>query len=192
MKYKLNCYGWEAEFLAKTLTNEQVQKINELKEKKEADELWEIRFDLEELDIEIWDGDLFHITKPLDNGTMTFEVEDENGEIVLNFGIDDVSDIYEMIEDFDDYNSHEAYPEENKNVYISVDESKGGLFYCEFESDELPIPSDFACSPSSVDTPDDEWDIIDSIYFKGQKLEVTDYLDNWGKSSSVKIFEIQK
>jgi len=191
MKYKLNCYGWEGEFLAKTLTNEQVEKVKQFKEERGVDELWEIRFDLEELGIDIWNGDLFHISKPLDNGTLIFEVEDENGEIVLKFGYEDITDIHDMIEDFDEYVSHEAYPEENKNVYISIDESKGGLFYCEFESDEPPKPMDFACAPGSVDTPDGEWDIIDSIYFRGQKLEVTDYLDNRGKSSSVEIYEVE-
>jgi hypothetical protein len=189
MKYKLNCYGWEAEFIGKVLTNEQVQQIKDLREEKGVDELWEIRFDLEELGIEIWDGDLFHLSKPLHNGTMCFEVEDENGEIVLKFGIEDTSDIYEVIEDFDEYNSHEAFPEENKNIFITIDESKGGLFYCEFESDELPTPADFACSSGSVDTPDGDWDFVDSVFFKGNKLEVTDYLDNWGKAATVEIYE---
>ncbi len=48
------------------------------------------RFDLESLDIDIYDGDLFHINKALDNDTMIFELEDENGNSVLSFGIGDI------------------------------------------------------------------------------------------------------
>lgn len=189
MRYKLNCYGWEAEFIGKTLTNEQVKEIKKLKEEKGVDELWKISFNLEDLGIDVWDGDLFHLSKPLHNETTCFEVEDENGNIVLKLGVNETSDIYETIEGFDEYNSYDAFPKEGENVLIIIDENKGGLFYCEFESDELPVAANFACSDGSVDTPDVDWDFVDSVFFKGNKLEVADYLDNSGKGATVEIYE---
>jgi hypothetical protein len=61
-KYKLNCYGWSLEAIGKSLTDEQVKKIEDLMKKAGYEELWEVRHDLDELlDIDIWDGDLFHV-----------------------------------------------------------------------------------------------------------------------------------
>ena len=77
-KYKLNCYGWSLEAIGKSLTDEQVKKIEDLMKKAGYEELWEVRYDLEELlDIDIWDGDLFHHSAGMDNGTIHFEVIDE-------------------------------------------------------------------------------------------------------------------
>ena len=86
MKYTLNTYGWSGEFIGKSLTKEQTKQIELLKEDREVDELWEIRFDIDnEMDFDIWDGDLLHINKPLNNGTLNFEVIDSHGDVVLTF-----------------------------------------------------------------------------------------------------------
>jgi len=160
-------------------------------------ELHEIRFDLDELlDLDFWDGEVLHKTEAFDNGTMHFEIIDEEGNKVLEFGINDVGDLYETIEDYDDkyeYRGYEVIPEYNvppTNLYLSVDENKGGIFKFEFESDTVPTPLDFTYSTGSIDTPDGDYDFIDKIFFKGQPLEIEDYLDNSGKSSSCVIFTL--
>ena len=54
-KYKLNCYGWSLEAIGKSLTDEQVKKIEDLMKKAGYEELWEVRYDLEELlEIDAW------------------------------------------------------------------------------------------------------------------------------------------
>ncbi len=87
MKYTLNTYGWNGEFIGNSLTKEQTNKIELLKENRQVDELWEIRFDIDDMDI--WDGDLLHINKLFHNGTSYFEVINSDGEIILKFGIED-------------------------------------------------------------------------------------------------------
>jgi len=148
MKYTLKTYGWSAEFIGKKLTNEQVEQIELIKEENGYDELWETRFDLESLDIDIYDGDLFHINKALDNDTMIFELEDENGNPVLSFGIGDIKTISSINEDWDDYVSHRGYPiEKDENIFLTVDENKGGIFEFEIESESVPTVEDFTyCS----------------------------------------------
>jgi len=192
-KYTLNSYGWSMEAVGKSLTDEQVQQIKSKMEELGYTELYEIRHDLEQFDIDIWDGDLFHTSKGMDNGTMHFEVVDEEGNTVLTFNIEDTTDIYEMIEDFDEkyqYADYNGFPQEDgpTNIYASFDENKGGINTYEFESDEVPTAADFACSRGSVGTPDGDWDFVDKIFFKGQELEVYDWLDNWGKASSSFIY----
>jgi len=39
-----------------------------------------------------------------------------------------------------------------------------------------------------VDTPNGDWDIIDNIYYIGEKLEIIEYLDSSGKASTVELF----
>lgn len=190
-KYKLNCYGWSLEAIGKSLTDEQVKKIEDLMKKAGYEELWEVRHDLDELlDIDIWDGDLFHVSKSFDNGTMYFTVEDDMEKEVLSFDIDETGELDEDYYEENDYVGYDAFPKENKprNVYLSVDENKGGLYYMEFETDEVPSPKEFTYTTGSIETPNGDWDFIDKIFYKGKELEIVDWLDNSGKSSTLEIF----
>ena len=143
-KYTLNTYGWSFEAICKSLTDEQVQIIKDKMEEEGFSELHEIRFDLDELlDLDFWDGEVFHRTEAFNNGTMTFQVVDEEGTKLLEFGIDETADLYETIEDFDDkykYRGYTALPEyvdTPTNLYLSVDENKGGILEFKKFNDEL-------------------------------------------------------
>ncbi len=190
-KYKLNCYGWSLEAIGKSLTDEQVKKIEDLMKKAGYEELWEVRYDLEELlDIDIWDGELFHVSKAFDNGTMYFTVEDDMEKQVLSFDIDQTGELDENYYEENDYVGYDSFPNETepRNVYLSVDENKGGLYYMEFDSEEIPKPEDFTYTTGSIETPNGDWDFIDKIFYKGEELEIVDWLDNSGKSSTLEIF----
>ena len=192
-KYKLNCYGWSLEAIGKILTDEQVKKIEDLMKKAGYEELWEVRHDLDDLlDIDIWDGDLFHVSKAFDNGTMYFTVEDDMEKEVLTFDIDETGDLDEDYYDKNEYVNYDTSPKDKKlkprNTYLSVDENKGGLYYMEFESDEVPSSKDFTFTTGCIETPNGDWDFIDKIFYKGEELEIVDWLDNSGKSSTLEIF----
>jgi hypothetical protein len=190
MVYTLNTYGWSAEFIGKTLSVEQHSIINDLLDEKNVDDISEIRFDLDDhVDFDIWDGDILHITKALDNDTMLFQVLDEGEKVVLEFGIEDLVNLGDINEDiYNDHKFYDVFPSETSSVYFSVDEFKGGIFSYEFESDETPKIEHFNYLITSIDTPNGEWDIIDKIYHNGEELEILDYLDNTGKSSTIEIF----
>jgi hypothetical protein len=179
------------EAIGKSLTDEQVKKIEDLMKKAGYEELWEVRHDLDELlDIEIWDGDLFHVSKAFDNGTMYFTVEDDMEKEVLAFDIDETGELDENYYEENNYVGYDAFPKEDepRNVYLSVDENKGGLYYMEFETDEVPSPNDFTYTTGSIETPNGDWDFIDKVFYKGEELEIVDWLDNSGKSSTLEIF----
>lgn len=190
MVYTLNTYGWSAEFVGKSLSVEQLSLINDLLDEKGTDDISEIRFDLDDLDnFDIWDGDILHMTKALDNDTMLFQVLDEDEKVVLEFGIEDLVNLGDINEDiYNDQKFYDVFPTENSSVYFSVDEFKGGIFSYEFESDELPKIEQFNYLRTSIDTPNGEWDIIDKIYHNGEELEILDYLDNTGKAATIELF----
>jgi hypothetical protein len=184
MKYTLNTYGWSGEFIGKSLIKEQTKQIELLKEDRKVDELWEIRFDIDdEMDFDIWDGDLLHVNKPLNNGTILFEVIDSHGDVVLEFGIEDIQPSE------DDVESYEVFPTDDVDVFFTIDENKGGFCSYDFESDDIPTVGDFGYTQTTVDTPQTYWDIINDFTFKGDVMEVYDHLDSVGKSSEVFIFK---
>ena len=47
-KYKLEMYGWEVESTGHSITDEQVKSIEDLIKTKGVNELWEVRFDIED------------------------------------------------------------------------------------------------------------------------------------------------
>jgi hypothetical protein len=162
------------------------------------DELWEIRSEMEDIGIDIWDeGDLFHVSKPFYNDTFWGKVFDEDGNVVLEIDYKDLGDMYDYIGDDDKI--EELYPYENyialpefldgtDNVLLVVDENKGGLFESSFESDELPKTSDFSLMAGTVETPEGDWDFISRVFFKEKELEPEDYLDNYGKAATLEIY----
>jgi len=92
-KYILETYGWQMEGMGHSLTNEQVAQIEQIMSEEGYDELWQARDDIEEkLGIYIWEPDMFHISKPFDNGSMRFYVKDEDDNVVVEFDIDKTSD----------------------------------------------------------------------------------------------------
>lgn len=188
MKYTLHVYGWEGEFVCKSITTEQTRILDELKEKMEASDYSEIRFDIDSHieNFDIYDGDILHMSKPLNNGSVYFELYNENSDLVLEFTIDDIlypSDDVEYL----------VSTSSKHNVYFSVDESKGGICSYEIESDSKIYPFDFTWTEGLILLPSGEfWSFIDCFQFRGEDMEPYDHLDNYGKSSSLTIFKHSK
>ena len=196
MNYKIRCYGWEIECVAHSLSNEQVLQILDIKKKNGYSELAEARYDLEEESIisDIHDGNLFHVTKALNDDKMTCFILDEDDKEILNFKISDMSDMYEYLGEGADelpYEGYLAIPELIEgvdNLMLINDESKGGIYEMLFESDNVPSPKDFFYTPGDIGTPEGDFDFISKIFFKGKELEINDYLDSSGKASSIQVF----
>ena len=184
MKYILNVYGWEGEFVGKTISPDETKIIDDLKDSIGGD-YSEIRWDIDSHieGFDMYDGDLLHLSKPLNNGTLHFELFNENNEVVLEFNIEDITSTNEDVE-------YDISTTENSNVYFSVDESKGGIHTYEIESDSKIYPFDFTWTEGLIFIPSGEfWSVIDSINFRGEPMEPFDHLDNNGKSSTLQIFK---
>ena len=194
MKYKIEIYGWSMESMGFTLTDKQLEEIETIIKDNSVDELWEVRFDLDDV-LDVWEPDLFHINNPFDNGTMYCTVMDEKNNKVIEFNNDDMGDVYENVEDLDNLYPYEGYivhttslDGDVKNTMLIMDENKGGIYEMCFESDEVPKPSDFSIMGGSIDTPDGEIDFVSRVFFKNKVLEVYDMLDCTGKSSTMEIY----
>tara|TARA_B100000768_G_scaffold147088_1_gene140439 strand:+ start:2598 stop:3173 length:576 start_codon:yes stop_codon:yes gene_type:complete len=186
--YTIELHGWTLDAKAKSITKKQIEIINRMKVENEIEELSEIKFDIEDT-IGLDDWNILNISKPfwyLDN-TLILVKDDKNNEVNRfelseiihhnNYEPNVVGKLFILIPgvEFD-------------NILFSVDELKGGI--CDFiiKSDKTPIVTDFSVLDGAIEGPDSEWEFIDSIYFKGSKLEINSFLDSDCKSSEVFIY----
>ena len=162
-KYKLECYGWCIEAVAKSLTERQVDDILLLMEKNGYEELHEARYELDEIGLDIYEADIFHFTKPLYSGKLLFKVVTEKDEEVLSFGVEELGHAFDVIDDFEESPCFVAIPEAEgiERLLFCVDENKGGIFYMELETDETPTVKDFSFSGNCIEAPNNDWDFIE-------------------------------
>jgi len=187
--YTIELYGWTLDAKAKSINLEQVEQINTLKNDAGAEELSQIKFDIEDTIVPDDTWDILHVSKPFWYLDKTiFVVKDSQNIEVNRFELSSV--IHH--EEFGTSESGEGYViilgVEFDHILFSVDELKGGICSYQIESNQIPQVSDFSVLDGSIEGPDSEWEFIDSLFFKGNKLEITSYLDSDCKSSEIVIY----
>jgi len=187
--YTIELYGWTLDAKAKSINLEQVEQINTLKNDAGAQELSQIKFDIEDTIVSDDNWDILRVSKPFWYLDKTiFVVKDDQNTEVNRFELSSV--IHH--EEFGTSETGEGYviipSEEFEHILFSVDELKGGICVYQTESNQVPQVSDFSVLDGSIEGPDSEWEFIDSLFFKGNKLEITSYLDSDCKSSEVVIY----
>jgi hypothetical protein len=193
-KYKLRLHGWELNASAHSLTNEQVEDLKEYQEENGNDDLSEIAWEIETVveEYEPFNTNMWVIDVPMDNDKLTFILEGEDGEEITTFKLDDMTDHYEIDEDYDS-DSRNGYPEEggDENILLFLEENKGIVYGFNLESEEVPTAKDFSYVRGSIDTPDGEWDFVDKVFFKGTELEVDfDFQETRGKALTVQLWTL--
>lgn len=187
-KYKLVVSGWEIETSAHHITLEQYEKINNHKEKNEISTFHDMAFDFEDFidGYYRYHGNLFNFSGAFAYDEQTYlGIVNESGEEIFGFVLGDINHVNS------ENGVYDAYPENTGHdcIIFAIDENKGYLYECEFESEEEPKIEDFTYSINYIDTPEREIDIIEDFYFKGQKLEKDfDRCDTSGKSSETDIY----
>ena len=187
--YTIELYGWTLDAKAKSINLEQVEQINTLKNDAGAQELSQIKFDIEDTIVSDDTWDVLRVSKPFWYLDKTiFVVKDDQNTEVNRFELSSV--IHH--EEFGTSETGEGYviipSEEFEHILFSVDELKGGICVYQIESNEVPQVADFSVLDGYIEGLDSEWEFIDSLYYKGSKLEITSYLDSDCKSSEVIIY----
>jgi hypothetical protein len=205
-KYKLEVYGWEMEVIAHSLNGTMVSQIKKLVG---DDEISNHHMGIDDIliqnDRDHYDADLFRMSKPFWYSDNTyFRLFDDSGELLSEFLLKDITPHYEVDEDCEP-RTIDCYPNEIKidshypnggeyasNILLIVEENKGGLFTFEIESEDIPTVKDFSVISGDIETPDPYYEFCDKFYFRGNELEIFDYLDNNGKASTYYLFEEEK
>lgn len=193
-KYQLKVYGWELNASAQSLTDQQVEDIKQYQEENGYDDLSEMAWDIETIveGYEPFSTNMWVIDKPMNNDRLTFTIANENDEDIFTFSLDEMTDHYEIDEDYESID-YEGYPSEgkNENVLLFLEENKGLVYGFNFESDEVPTPKDFSYMPGTIGTEEGDWDFIDKVFFKGNELEVDyDLQSTNGKALTVQLWTL--
>jgi len=197
-KYKLLVNGWELNASGHELTDEEVQKLKDIQDEREIDDLSELGFELEEIldDYYAYSTNMWVIDKPMNITGLNFvlvEVDESGDEkVVLEFPYNEMKDHMEIDEDTE-LTTLNGYPfeEGQKNILLFFEENKGTVCGYNFESEEEPKSSDFSMVSGSIETPDGDWDYMDKLFFKGQELEIS-YDEQWtrGKALTVELWTL--
>lgn len=187
MKYTLNVYGNSVDLVAKSLDTFAFRLLKDTLESSQKD-LLEIRHEFFE---DPYEGDLLQIHSALDNENLHFTLLDSQDNQILEFFRQDISSFEMWSVDENPFTCITLAPEEEQNIYFSSDLWKGGVISLVFESDKIPTPEDFSISFLEVETPNEDWSLVNGYYFRGSKIEPYDVLDSTGKGSSAELFENQ-
>jgi len=114
-----------------------------------------------------------------------FEIHNSNGKI-LDFSSNDI----EQSEDGGDcFCPEPEYNEEYENCLGSIEYFKGGGPIFEVETDDELKIENFTYSLSILELDDGEITLMDNLYYKNKKLEITDSGGSRGVYKSVKIWK---
>jgi hypothetical protein len=175
--YVLVIAGWETNASGHKLTNEEVDIIEKYKEENGVDDLSDVNYELEEIfeNYYPFDTNMWVIDKPAVNDRLHFLLfeSDNMDKPILDFGYDDLSDHSNYEEDVEPKILN-GYPIKDKeeNILLWIEENKGWICDFTFESEEEPKSSDFTVKEGFIETPNGDWDFIDEVYFKGEKLDI--------------------
>ena len=193
-KYQLRVHGWELNASAQSLTDQEVENLKEYQEENDHDDLSEIAWEIESVieGYEPFSTNMWVIDVPMDNDRLSFILEDEAGEEITTFKLEDMTDHYEIVEDYDG-KVYNGFPDEDgeKNILLFLEENKGVVYGFNLESEEVPTPKDFSYIRGSIETPDGDWDFVDKVFFKGTELEIDfDFQDTRGKALTVQLLTL--
>ena len=188
MRFKLELFGWQMWFQQKELNKTEIQKIEAYVSANNIaleDSWWEIEgeFGMDVFDVEF--------VKPFwyDEDTL-FKIYNTDDILISEFYLSETSDHYRYDENAVG-SCISVVPEfsEKSGYFMKIEETKGGIAVFHFESDDLPLPTDFSALGGMVETPDSYYEYVENLYFKGSKIEETDFLDSSGKAMTVKLYK---
>ena len=119
-----------------------------------------------------------------------FKIYNQENELVSEFYLNEITD-HCKLDESSEGSCISVMPEfSDKSGYLmKIEESKGGIAVFNFESDQLPLPTDFSALGGMIEAPDSYYEFVENLYFKGDLIEETEPLDSLGKAMTVKLYK---
>jgi hypothetical protein len=184
--YQLKVYGTEIEISSHHIKDEMFEKVNKMMIIEGYRSPNDCQFRIEELIG--WDKlkpNMFIINKPLLEN-LKFELY-EYGQLIKEFTIKDIN-----IVDKRDESKYYSVPhfEWYHNIIVSTELNKGPLVSLEFQGDADINITDISCSVSTFEDFERFYDFVDSFYYKGQILQISEIYEKKLISNKIKIWTL--
>ena len=140
------------------------------------------------------------LTTGLITPKLHFVLLDENENIIWDSKYSDFSEIWDESSKYSypedvEINSKEidAYPnDESPNILFYNETLRGTIINYIIESDVVPNPKEFALTAYYLETPDDELELVDKMFYKGSELQRYFDFENYRtKDLKVEVFTLK-
>jgi hypothetical protein len=177
--YKLKIYGWEFNGGCHSISDEQIQEIEDLKIYYDTTDISLIIEEISEV-IE-WkpeNSNLWNLNRPFEWDQAEFTLTDEDDDEIWTVPYTQIGDVYELSEkfglkesQFENFEHLETYKfKKSENTLNYFQQNKGVITGFSILSDTVPVPTDFGVSTLEISTNKKFINIIDDVFFKNQKL----------------------
>lgn len=201
-KYSLLVNGTGIDGSAHTLTDEEVLGLRNFKDDQGYDTWHEMYSDLPEIleNYDHYDTNNWVISTTLATDRLHFVLVDQDNNVVWDAKPEEFSQVYdetlgfEFPDDAEDATKiRDAVPyDEHPNILLVYELCKGTMVDFSVELDEAPKPSDFSYTVHTIETPEDEFEYVDKVFFKGKQLEPVYEHENFtGKGLTVEILTME-
>ena len=198
-QYKLILGGYGFDGSAHVLTDVEVQKLEDTVQEKGYDSLDDLYSELPELldKYDYVETNYWATITALASDNLVFYLYDQDENLIWEATYEELTPTFDedcgfvFPEDADDYSKEiDAYPYEGKeNILMVYEIVKGTLLGFLIDSEEQPKPSDFSCTVQSLETPRDDYELVDKMFFKGAQLESNgEDEDYWSKGLNVVLY----
>jgi hypothetical protein len=198
-QYKLILGGYGFDGSAHVLTDAEVQKLEDTVQEKGYDSLDDLYSELPELldKYDYVETNYWATISALASDNLVFYLYDQDENLIWEATYEELTPTFDedcgfvFPEDADDYSKEiDAYPHEGKeNILMVYEIVKGTLISFLVDSEEQPKPSDFSCTVQTLETPRDDFELVDKLFFKGVQLESDgENEDYWSKGLNVVLY----
>jgi len=198
-QYKLILGGYGFDGSAHVLTGAEVQKLEDAVQEKGYDSLDDLYSELPELldNYDYVETNYWATQTALASDNLVFYLYDQDENLIWEAAYEELTPTFDedcgfdFPEDADDYSKEiDAYPHEGKeNILMVYEIVKGTLLGFLIDSEEQPKPSDFSCTVQTLETPRDDFELVDKMFFQGVQLESNgEDEDYWSKGLNVVLY----
>lgn len=198
-QYKLILGGYGFDGSAHVLTDAEVQKLEDTVQEKGYDSLDDLYSELPELldKYDYVETNYWVTITALASDDLIFYLYDQDENLIWEATFEELTPTFDedcgfdFPEDADDNTKEiDAYPHEGKeNILMVYEIVKGTLISFLVDSEEQPKPSDFSCTVQSLETPRDDYELVDKMFFKGVQLESNgDDEHYWSEGHNVVLY----
>ena len=203
MIYKLLMNGYYFQGSAHKLKINEINKLNKFKTENGYESWEQLYSDLPDI-LENYDPEdntnYWILTTGLITPKLHFVLLDEDENIIWDSKYSDFSEIWDESSTYSypedvEINSKEidAYPnDESPNILFYNETLRGTIINYIIESDIVPNPKEFALTAYYLETPDDELELVDKMFYKGSELQRHFDFENYRtKDLKVEVFTLK-